>query len=210
MTGEKTATFDHLTQPDPVLTSGEEKALKASARKLLEHLQRKIVQDRRHKVSATNHTNSTIRRVLGASLPESPYPPMIFAQMIQLVFDHVLTAYSDDDESAYDFRLDRGFPRETLSPTARVGSPCPAEQWRLSFRQTELRLQLRQTCGDVLPKTIGHHSPEVQQRSKHAVFMASLFLADGVLAISDHVYGFTQFDDPIGPHLVPLVRGLLD
>ncbi|MFM8856502.1 MAG: hypothetical protein ACKOI2_04730 [Actinomycetota bacterium] len=40
--------------------------------------------------------------------------------------------------------------------------------------------------------------------------MASLFLADGVLAISDHVYGFTQFDDPIGPHLVPLVRGLLD
>lgn len=45
MTGEKTATFDHLTQPDPVLTSGEEKALKASARKLLEHLQRRIVQD---------------------------------------------------------------------------------------------------------------------------------------------------------------------
>lgn len=45
MTGEKTATVDHRTQPDPVLTSGEEKALKASARKLLEHLQRRIVQD---------------------------------------------------------------------------------------------------------------------------------------------------------------------
>ena len=30
----------------------------------------------------------------------------------QLVFDHVLTAYGDNAESTYDFRLDRAFPPE--------------------------------------------------------------------------------------------------
>ncbi|MBU3749480.1 MAG: hypothetical protein FGM52_03360 [Mycobacterium sp.] len=63
---------------------------------------------------------------------------------------------------------------------------------------------------DVLAKTIRHHTPEVQQRSKYTVFMTSLFFVDGVLAIGDHVDGFAQFDNPIGPNLVPLVCGFLD
>jgi hypothetical protein len=98
----------------------------------------------------------------------------------------------------------------TLSPTSCVCSPCPAQQRRLSFRQTELRLQLRQPCGDVLPKTVRHHSSEVQQRPEHPVLMASLLLVNRVHAIGDHMYGPTELDNPVGPNLVPLIGGLLD
>jgi len=62
----------------------------------------------------------------------------------------------------------------------------------------------------VLPKTVRHYSSKVQQRSKYTIFMTSLFFVDGVLALGDHVDGFAQFDDPIGPNLVPLVGGFLD
>lgn len=63
-------------------------------------------------MSATNDVNSTIRRVLDEGLPELPYTPDIFTKKVQLVFDHVLTAYGDSGESAYDFRPDRAFPPE--------------------------------------------------------------------------------------------------
>jgi len=110
MTEEELAIFDLLTQPDPVLTPDERALVKASAKKLLDHLHEKLVQDWRRKVSATNDVNSTIRRVLDEGLPELPYTPDIFTKKVQLVFDHVLTAYGDDGENAYDIRPDVAFP----------------------------------------------------------------------------------------------------
>lgn len=110
MTEEELAIFDLLTQPDPVLTEGEQQVVKASAKKLLEHLHEKLVQDWRRKVSATNDVNSTIRRVLDDGLPEVPYTPDIFMKKVQLIFDHVLTAYGDNRESVYDNRPDVSFP----------------------------------------------------------------------------------------------------
>lgn len=112
MTEEELAIFDLLTQPDPVLSSDEEKLVKASAKKLLDHLHEKLVQDWRRKVSATNDVNSTIRRVLDEGLPESPYTTDIFTKKVQLVFDHILSAYGDNGETAYDFRPDVAFPPE--------------------------------------------------------------------------------------------------
>jgi type I restriction enzyme R subunit len=95
-----------LTQPDPVLTAEERESVKASAKTLLEHLHEKLVQDWRRKVATTNDVNSTIRRVLDQSLPETPYTVDIFQSKVQLVFDHVLTAYGDNGESAYESRPD--------------------------------------------------------------------------------------------------------
>ena len=106
MTEEELAIFDLLTQPDPVLTDTEREAVKASAKSLLGHLHEKLVQDWRRKVATTNDVNSTIRRVLDERLPEDPYTPDIFLSKVQLVFDHVLTAYGDNGESAYDPRPD--------------------------------------------------------------------------------------------------------
>lgn len=110
MNEEELAIFDLLTQPDPVLTSEERAFVKVSAKKLLEHLHDKIVQDWRRKVATTHDVNSTIRRVLDEGLPEVPYTPDIFTSKVQLVFDHVLTAYGDDGTSAYSVRADFQLP----------------------------------------------------------------------------------------------------
>jgi type I restriction enzyme, R subunit len=45
MTEEELAIFDLLTQPDPAMTDDEHDTVKASAKKLLEHLHNKLVQD---------------------------------------------------------------------------------------------------------------------------------------------------------------------
>ena len=106
MTEEELAVVDLLTQPDPVLTNEERETVKASAKELLAHLHEKLVQDWRRKVDVTNDVNSTIRRILDEGLPQEPYTPDIFTAKVQLVFDHVLTAYGDNGESAYDSRID--------------------------------------------------------------------------------------------------------
>ena len=118
MTEEELAIFDLLTQPDPVLSDEERETVKASAKTLLEHLHEKLVQDWRRKVATTNDVNSTIRRVLDEGLPEAPYTPDIFTAKVQLVFDHVLSAYGDNGESAYSTRPDIGFPQCTMGEYA--------------------------------------------------------------------------------------------
>lgn len=112
MTEEELAIFDLLTKPDPVLTTEERERVQASAKTLLEHLHEKLVQDWRRKVDVMNDVNSTIRRVLDSSLPETPYTIDIFREKVQLVYDHVLSAYGDDGESVYSRRVDFGFQTE--------------------------------------------------------------------------------------------------
>nr|WP_269147230.1 type I restriction endonuclease subunit R [Gordonia amicalis] len=114
MTEEELAIFDLLTQPDPVLTEEERRTVQASARTLLEHLHEKLVQDWRRKVDVMNDVNSTIRRILDAGLPETPYTVDIFREKVQLVYDHVLSAYGDDGESVYSRRTDFGFLHQTV------------------------------------------------------------------------------------------------
>jgi type I restriction enzyme R subunit len=106
MTEEELAVVDLLTQPNPLLTDEERETVKASAKQLLAHLHEKLVQDWRRKVDVTNDVNSTIRRVLDEGLPQEPYTPDIFTAKVQLVFDHVLTAYGDNGENAYESRVD--------------------------------------------------------------------------------------------------------
>jgi type I restriction enzyme R subunit len=113
MTEEELAIFDLLTQPDPVLTAEERETVKASAKTLLEHLHEKLVQDWRRKVATTSDVNSTIRSVLDEGLPATPYTVDIFQAKVQLVFDHVLTAYGDNGESAYDVKADYQFPQDS-------------------------------------------------------------------------------------------------
>uniref|UniRef100_UPI003D901559 type I restriction endonuclease subunit R n=1 Tax=Gordonia sp. B7-2 TaxID=3420932 RepID=UPI003D901559 len=113
MTEEELAIFDLLTKPDPVLTTEERERVQASAKTLLEHLHEKLVQDWRRKVDVMNDVNSTIRRILDAGLPETPYTVDIFREKVQLVYDHVLSAYGDDGESVYSRRIDFGYPVQT-------------------------------------------------------------------------------------------------
>ncbi|WP_286961112.1 type I restriction endonuclease subunit R [Arsenicicoccus sp. UBA7492] len=114
LTEEELAIFDLLTQPNPVLTDEERETVKASAQKLLVHLHEKLVQDWRRKVDVMNDVNSTIRQVLDQGLPEKPYTLDIFTSKMRLVFDHVLTAYGDDGQSAYTPRIDFHWPAPSV------------------------------------------------------------------------------------------------
>lgn len=117
MTEAELAIFDLLTEPDPVLTVEERETVKASAKTLLEHLHEKLVQDWRRKVATTHDVNSTIRHVLDEALPAGPYTLDVFSTKVQLVYDHVLTAYGDDGESAYDPGSELQRRRDVLGET---------------------------------------------------------------------------------------------
>jgi type I restriction enzyme R subunit len=45
---------------------------------------------------------TTIRDVLDADLAADPYPLQLFEAKVQVIFDHTLTAYGDDETSIYD------------------------------------------------------------------------------------------------------------
>jgi type I restriction enzyme R subunit len=102
LTEEELAIFDLLTKPEPVLTDDEREAVKASAKRLLSHLHDKLVLDWRRKAATAADVRSSIRRVLDTDFPAEPYPPDIFDNKVQAVFDHIATAYGDDGHSVYD------------------------------------------------------------------------------------------------------------
>ena len=116
LTEEELAIFDLLTKPDPVLTDAEREMVKASAKRLLEHLHDKLVLDWRRRAATTADVRVTILDVLDEDLPEDPYPPEVFDAKVQAVFDHVLTAYGDDGTSVYD----RDLVGEAATPGAGV------------------------------------------------------------------------------------------
>ncbi|WP_182170768.1 type I restriction endonuclease subunit R [Flaviflexus equikiangi] len=103
---EELAVFDLLTQPDPVLTDEERETVKASAKMLLQRLHEKLVQDWRRKIDVMNDVDSTIRQVLDQELPVDPYTPELFTSKVEQVFEHVLTTYGDNGESAYSTNID--------------------------------------------------------------------------------------------------------
>jgi type I restriction enzyme R subunit len=99
---QELAIFDLLTKPEPVLTEEERRVVKASAKRLLEHLHDKLVLDWRRKSATTAEVRTTILDVLDADLPADPYPPAVFDAKVQAVFDHIATVYGDDGISVYD------------------------------------------------------------------------------------------------------------
>jgi type I restriction enzyme R subunit len=102
MTEEELAIFDLLTKPDPVLDDSQREIVKASAKRLLAHMHDKLVLDWRRKVATMASVRTEIRDVLDADLPADPYPPELFDAKVQAVFDHVVTAYGDDETSVYE------------------------------------------------------------------------------------------------------------
>jgi type I restriction enzyme R subunit len=91
MTEEELAIFDLLTQPEPELNDEERALVKASAKRLLEHLHDKLVLDWRRKAAASAGVRTTIKEILDADLPVDPYPPEMFDAKVAAIFDHILT-----------------------------------------------------------------------------------------------------------------------
>jgi type I restriction enzyme R subunit len=102
LTEEELAIFDLLTKPDPLLDDTQRETVKASAKRLLRHLHDSLVLDWRRKAATMADVRTTILDVLDADLPAAPYPPEVFDAKAQAVFDHIRTAYGDDESSVYE------------------------------------------------------------------------------------------------------------
>lgn len=98
---ESLAIFDLLTRPGPNLTDQERAVVKDSAKALLDHLHDKLVLDWRRKAETMAGVRTALREVLDERLPEDPYPPEIFDQKIDAIFNHIVASYGDDGASVY-------------------------------------------------------------------------------------------------------------
>ena len=120
MSEEELAVFDLLTKPEPPLTDAERSGVKTVAKKLLRHIQDKLVLDWRKKVATFDAVRVEIKDVLDAELPADPYPPELFDVKVQSVFDHIVSSFGDNGESVYS---DVDVPAPTGSNVALLTRP---------------------------------------------------------------------------------------
>lgn len=102
MSEEELAIFDLLTKPEPTLNSAELEEVGAAAKRLLAHIHDKLVLDWRRKAETVADVRVAIRDLLDESLPEDPYPRVVFDDKVKAVFDHLYVSYGDDGSSVYD------------------------------------------------------------------------------------------------------------
>ncbi|MYI28818.1 MAG: DUF3387 domain-containing protein, partial [Acidimicrobiales bacterium] len=102
------AIYDLLTKPEPELTEAEARKVKGAARKLLEHVEDKLVLDWKKRQQTVAAVRVAIGEVLDEELPDV-YDPELFDTKVGSVFDHIYTSYFDDGGSVY----------ETSEPEAR-------------------------------------------------------------------------------------------
>lgn len=95
------AIFDLLTQPEPELTAEERALVKESAKDLLAHLHDKLVLDWRRRTETLAGVRTTIRSRLDQGLPLDPYPPGLFDQKVDAIFNHIVASYGDEGTSVY-------------------------------------------------------------------------------------------------------------
>ena len=97
------AVFDLLTRPDPVLTDEEREQVKRVARKLMAHIQDRLVLDWRRKAQTREAARGLVKDILD-ELPEDVYGPEIWERKAGIVFNHIFASYYDDGGSVYEVR----------------------------------------------------------------------------------------------------------
>ena len=95
------AIFDLLTKPEPELTKAEALTVKGAAKKLLAHIEEKLVLDWKRRQQTRSAVRVAIGTVLDAELPEV-YGPELFDRKVDVIFDHIYVSYFDDGASVYD------------------------------------------------------------------------------------------------------------
>ena len=96
------AIFDLLTRPDPVLTAEQRDEVKRIARKLMAHIEDRLVLDWRKKAETREAARVLVKDVLD-ELPEV-YDAATWERKSEVVFNHLFASYYDDGGSIYDSR----------------------------------------------------------------------------------------------------------
>ena len=99
---EELAVFDLLTQPDFQLTLPQRDEVKTTVRELLETLkQEKLVLDWRKQQRLRAQVMVTVGDILGQGLPDECYPPILFGQKSEAVYQHIFDSYYGEGRSIY-------------------------------------------------------------------------------------------------------------
>ncbi|MXV87480.1 MAG: HsdR family type I site-specific deoxyribonuclease [Acidimicrobiales bacterium] len=115
------AIYDLLTKPEPELTESEARRVKGAARKLLQHVEDKLVLDWKKQQQTRSAVRVAISEVLDEELPEV-YGPELFDTKVGSVFDHISASYFNDGGSVYE-----ATEAEARSATAVAALPDAAE-----------------------------------------------------------------------------------
>jgi type I restriction enzyme R subunit len=94
------AVFDLLTRPDPPLSDAERSEVKGVARKLMSHIEEKLVLDWRKKAETREAARGVVKDILD-ELPVA-YDPETYDRKCEIVFNHIFASYYDDGHSVYD------------------------------------------------------------------------------------------------------------
>jgi type I restriction enzyme, R subunit len=94
------AVFDLLTRPDPELNDDEREEVKRVARKLMDHIQERLVLDWRRKAETRESARSLVKDILD-ELPDT-YGKELWEQKADIVFDHIFASYRDDGGNVYE------------------------------------------------------------------------------------------------------------
>ncbi|MDQ3729416.1 MAG: HsdR family type I site-specific deoxyribonuclease, partial [Actinomycetota bacterium] len=97
------AVFDLLTRPDPVLSDEQRDEVKAVARKLMAHIQDRLVLDWRRKAETREAARSLVKDILD-ELPNA-YSAEVWERKAEIVFNHIFASFRDDGGSVYEETL---------------------------------------------------------------------------------------------------------
>ena len=95
------AIFDLLTKPEPELNASEAMMVKGAAKKLLEHIEEKLVLDWKRRQQTRSAVRVAVGTVLDEELPDV-YGPELFDRKVDAVYGHIYASYFDDGGSVYD------------------------------------------------------------------------------------------------------------
>ena len=114
------AVYDLLTKPGPHLSEAEAERVRDAAKKVLEHVEEKLVLDWRRRQQTRSAVRVAVGTVLDDELPDV-YGPELFDQKVDVIFDHIYASYFDNGGSVYDVPdgdAGTGAAITTLPPTA--------------------------------------------------------------------------------------------
>ncbi|MDP8932238.1 MAG: HsdR family type I site-specific deoxyribonuclease, partial [Actinomycetota bacterium] len=101
LTEAELAIFDLLTKPEPELTDRERDQVKRASKRLLAHVEEKLVLDWRKRMQTRAAVQVAVGKLLDEELPEI-YGPEIYDRKCQLVYEHIYASYFDDGRSVYE------------------------------------------------------------------------------------------------------------
>ena len=95
------AVYDLLTKPGPHLSEAEAERVRGAAKKVLEHVEEKLVLDWRRRQQTRSAVRVAVGTVLDKELP-NVYGRELFDQKADAIFDHIYASYFDNGGSVYD------------------------------------------------------------------------------------------------------------